>query len=122
MLRPVGVTGQSSGERLAAVSNAVVGLLRAGYGRGPTKAKSYMLDDIVLVVMEDILTTVEQTLIAHDRQALVREVRLTYQAAETDRFVDAVERIMDRKVLAHHTQVTFNPDMAFEIFVLDPQE
>jgi uncharacterized protein YbcI len=112
----------SEGERLAAVSNALVGLLRQGYGRGPTKAKSHLLDDLLLVVMEDILTTVEHTLVARGREELVRDVRLAYQEAESDRFIDAVERTVERKVVAYHSQVTFRPDMAFEIFVLDPRQ
>ena len=65
-----------TGDRLAAVSNAVVGILRETYGRGPTKAKSYLNDNILLVVLEDILTTVEKTLVANDHEGLVREVRL----------------------------------------------
>ena len=110
-----------TGDRLAAVSNAVVGILRETYGRGPTKAKSYLNDNIVLVVLEDILTTVEKTLVANDHEGLVREVRLVYQAAEAERFKSAVEIAIGRRVITYHSQVVFNPDMAFEVFVLEPE-
>lgn len=110
-----------SGDKLAAVSNAIVKLLRETYGRGPTKAKSYLNDNIVLVVLEDILTTVEKTLIENGHDSLVREVRLTYQAAEAERFKSAVEIALGARVLTYHSQVVFNPDMAFEVFVLEPQ-
>ena len=50
------------GEALARISNAIVGIFSECYGRGPTKAKSYLFDNYVLCVLEDILTTVERTL------------------------------------------------------------
>jgi uncharacterized protein YbcI len=110
------------GSELAAVSNGIVQLLRETYGRGPTKAKSYLNDNVLLVVMEDILTTVERTLLDNGKHALVREVRLEYQAAETERFTGVVEQCLGRRVLTYHSQVTFDPDMAFEIFVLEPDD
>ncbi len=120
---PVSVSEQSrsSSSGLAAVSNGIVQLLRETYGRGPTKAKTYLNDNVVLVVLEDILTTVERTLLDDGKESLVREVRLTYQAAESNRFKGVVEDALGRKVLTYHSQVTFSPDMAFEIFVLDPE-
>jgi len=118
----VSVSDQTrGGSPLATVSNGIVQLLRETYGRGPTKAKSYLNDDVVLVVLEDILTTVEKTLLDDGKEALIREVRLTYQAAESNRFKSIVEDALGRRVLTYHSQVTFNPDMAFEIFVLEPQ-
>ena len=110
------------GSDLAEVSNGIVQLLRETYGRGPTKAKSYLNDNIVLVVLEDILTTVERTLLDNGKDSLVREVRLVYQAAETEKFTGVVEKALGRKVLTYHSQVTFDPDMAFEVFVLDPED
>jgi len=118
----VSVSDQTrGGSPLATVSNGIVQLLRETYGRGPTKAKSYLNDDVVLVVLEDILTTVEKTLLDDGKEALIREVRLTYQAAESNRFKSIVEDALGRRVLTYHSQVTFNPDMAFEIFVLESQ-
>jgi len=55
------------GELLTAVSNAMVGLLRQHYGRGPMKAKSYVVDDILMCVMRDGLTAADETLIASGR-------------------------------------------------------
>jgi uncharacterized protein YbcI len=110
------------GGRLAEVSNAVVGIFRECYGRGPTKAKSYLVDDYLFVVLEDILTTVEKTLVEKGEEDLVRRVRLTFQDAVSKRFIGAVEQVMDRKVLTYHSQVTFHPARGFEIFVLEPEE
>jgi uncharacterized protein YbcI len=112
---------EASGERLAAISNAVVGIFSEYYGRGPTKAKSYLLDNYVFCVLEDILTTVERTLVDRGEEDLVRTVRLTFQEAVAERFTEAVGQIMGRKVIAYHSQVTFHPPMGFEIFVLEEE-
>jgi uncharacterized protein YbcI len=110
------------GELLAEVSNAIVGVLAECYGRGPTKAKSYMFDEYVVTVLEDFLTTVEQTLVQNGRESLVREVRLTFQEAVADRFMRAVSDVTGREVLTYHSQVTFHPPRGFEIFVLKPAD
>jgi uncharacterized protein YbcI len=109
------------GGQLAEVSNAIVGIHAECYGRGPTKAKTYMFDNYVVTVLEDILTTVECTLVKNDERDLVRRVRLTFQEAVADRFTGAVEEVMGRKVVTYHSQVTFDPPMGFEFFVLEPE-
>src|SRR5262245_45381734 len=106
------------GERLAAVSNAIVGIFSDYYGRGPTKAKTYLVDNYVLTVLEDILTTVERTLVERGHEDLVRRVRLTFQEAVAERFMNAVAEATGRRVVTYHSQVTFHPPMGFEIFVL----
>jgi len=108
-----------SGERAAAISNAIVQIFAECYGRGPTKAKTYLVDNYVFCVLEDILTTVEQTLVGNGKEKLVREVRLTFQEEVADRFTSAVEEIMGRRVVTYHSQVVFHPPMAFEVFVLE---
>ena len=110
------------GELLADVSNAIVSVLAECYGRGPTKAKSYMFDDYVITVIEDFLTTVENTLVDNGKEDLVRQVRLTFQEAVADRFIGAVSEVLRREVMTYHSQVTFHPPMGFEIFVLEPLE
>jgi uncharacterized protein YbcI len=109
----------SQGEQLAAVSNAIVSIFSECYGRGPTKVKSYAFDNYVVTVLEDILTTVERTLVNNGKENLVREVRLTFQEEVADRFTSAVEEIVGRRVVTYHSQVVFHPPMAFEVFVLE---
>jgi uncharacterized protein YbcI len=117
----VSIEERTTGGRLADVSNAIVGVFRECYGRGPTKAKTYMFDDYVVCVLEDILTTVETTLVKNGEEALVRTVRLTFQEQVADRFTGAVAEIMGREVVTYHSQVTFDPPMGFEFFVLKPE-
>ena len=108
----------SGGSELAAISNGIVQLLRETYGRGPTKAKSYLNDNIVLVVLEDILTTVERTLVDRGEEDLVRRVRLRFQEVEAKQFTGAVEELTGRPVVAYNSQVTLHPPVGFEMFVL----
>jgi uncharacterized protein YbcI len=116
------VNSERQGELLAALSTAIVGIFSECYGRGPTKAKTYMFDNYVFTVLEDILTTVEETLVTNGQEDLVRHVRITFQESVADRFKSAVAELTGRHVVTYHSQVTFHPPMGFEIFVLEPEE
>jgi uncharacterized protein YbcI len=107
------------GEQLAAISNAIVKIFSDSYGRGPTKAKTYAFDEYVLCVLEDILTTVERTLVDRGEEDLVRSVRLRFQEQEAKQFKDAVEAVTGRRVIAYNSQITFHPPVGFEMFVLE---
>src|SRR5262245_28030553 len=112
-------TGARVGEQLAAVTNGIVRLFREYYGRGPTKAKSYILDDrIIICVLEETMTQVEQTLVENGHGDKVRDVRLTFQEAMADEFTREVSACMGREVIAYHSQLTLDPDIGFEFFVL----
>jgi uncharacterized protein YbcI len=115
---PDAATG--AGEQLAAVTNGIVRLFHDYYGRGPTKAKSYMLDDRYLVcVLEETMTQVERTLADNGQGKMVREVRLTFQEAMADEFKRTVSEATGRQVVGYHSQLTLDPDIGFEFFVLD---
>jgi uncharacterized protein YbcI len=90
------------------------------YGRGPTKAKSYLLDEHILVcVLEETMTKVERTLMENGHGYKVREVRVTFQEAMSAEFKACVRDIMGRNVIAYHSQLTLEPDYGFEFFVLE---
>jgi uncharacterized protein YbcI len=103
----------------AAISNAVVGLKKDFYGKGPTKAKTFLNDNYVFCVMEGGLTRNEETLLERGHEDLVRNYRLRFQEAMEDSTVEAIQRITRRRVIGYHSQIVFNPERAFEIFVLD---
>jgi uncharacterized protein YbcI len=108
------------GEELAEVTNGIVRLFSEYYGRGPTRAKSYLLDDRYLVtILAETMTTVERTLADAGQAALVRNVRLTFQEAMADSFKGVVEGVLGRKVAAYHSQILVDPDVGFEFFLLE---
>lgn len=105
-------------EDLAAVANEIVRLKAQYYGRGPTEAKAYQNDEVLVVTLKGGLTTVEKTLLEADEEALIRQVRLRFQEVMEQNFVDAVQRITRRNVLTYMSQIVFDPDYCFEFFVL----
>ena len=103
----------------AEISNAMVGLKKDFYGKGPSKAKTFLNDNYVFCVMEGGLTRNEETLIERGHEDLVRNFRLRFQEAMEEPMVEAVQRITGCSVIGYHSQIVFNPDRVFEIFVLD---
>src|SRR3712207_1674532 len=86
------------GSPRSAITNAVVQLHAQYYGRGPTKARTHMHDDYALVVLEEIFTPAERTLIAAGKYDQVVSMRSAFQEALREEFVDAIESISGRKV------------------------
>jgi uncharacterized protein YbcI len=111
--------GRPSGQVLAGISSGIVGLYREHFGKGPTKAKTYALDDLVICVLRDGLTQVERTLFAEGRADSVREMRAAFQDAVADKFKAVVEDLTGREVIAFMSQAHVNPDLAIEVFFLD---
>jgi uncharacterized protein YbcI len=109
----------SRGQVAAAISNAIVGIHSKHYGKGPTKAKTYLIDDMVVCVMQDVFTTVERTLIDAGRGDLVREVRTTFQYSLRDEFRDAIGSIVRRPTHSFMSQIDCEADMAIEFFLLE---
>jgi uncharacterized protein YbcI len=107
------------GSMRAELSNAMVGLKKGFYGKGPTRAKTYLNDNYVMCVLEGGLTRNEETLLAAGEEELVRTFRLRFQEVMAQPTCQAVEQITGRKVLGYHSQIVFDPEYAFEIFVLD---
>jgi len=103
----------------AEISNAMVGLKKEFYGKGPTKAKTFLNDNYVFCVMEGGLTRNEETMIERGHEDLVRSYRLRFQEAMEDPTVEAVQRNTGHTVIGYHSQIVFNPERAFEIFVRD---
>jgi uncharacterized protein YbcI len=113
---------ESSGPNsaLQAISNGLVHLMSESYGRGPTKAKTYILDDTyVCCVMHEIFTTAEQTLIEAGEKDLVRRTRIAFQTALADDFKGVVEEALGRRVLTYQSQIVFEPDASVEFFILE---
>jgi uncharacterized protein YbcI len=114
------VSELAHGEELAEITNGIVRLFSEYYGRGPTRAKSFLLDDVyVVTVLRDTLTTVERTLAETGHGDQVRSVRLTFQEAMADSFKAVVEEGLRRRVVSYHSQLLIDADMGFELFVLD---
>jgi len=106
----------------AEVSREIVRLHARLFGRGPTRAKTYVYEDFALCVLEDVLTRAEKTLVKAGNTEQVHATRMAFQEAVRSDFVSLVEEITGRKVRAFVSQIHIEPELAAELFLFEPQK
>jgi uncharacterized protein YbcI len=110
----------SGGRLLLAISNSIVALRREHYGRGPMKAKTYILDDIVVVVMrENGYCAVERTMIDNGEAERVIALREDFQRVMARRYSDTIETLTGRTVVAFLNRAHLEPDLSMKVFFMD---
>ena len=113
-------TPLAGGHLLAAISTSIVGILRDHYGRGPMKAKTYVLDDIIVVVMRGSgFTPLERTIMNSGEPDRVIAMREDFQRVMAERYTQTIEDLTGRKVLAFLSQAHVEPDITMEVFFVD---
>src|SRR3954462_9002313 len=113
--------GHPNGQLAAAISNTVVKALARTTGRGPTKAKTTLGDNGVFVVLQDTLTKGEQSLADAGERQTVLDVRRKWQAGRQAEISREIEELTGRKVIGFMSDNHIDPDLAVEVFVLEPQ-
>ena len=113
---------QERGAVLTAISNGMVALLKEYYGVGPSQAKTYYYDDLVVCLLRGGFTRVEQTLLEGGRTTAVIQQRMEFQEVMRDRFVAVIEQATGRDVVGFMSGNQQDPDMICEVFVLAPTE
>jgi uncharacterized protein YbcI len=108
------------GSKAAAISNHIVKTMSEYTGRGPTKGRTHINDDVVTVVLKDTLTKGEKSLVSDGLDGLVLTMRKAFQGTMGQVLIDGVEGILGRKVIAFMSDNHIDPDVAVEIFVLAP--
>ena len=108
------------GSRAAAIANAVVRITNEYTGRGPTKARTTMSENLVVVVMADTMLKSERTLVENGESESVLATRKKFQVAMRDDLVAAVEEHTGRQVAAFMSDNHIDPDMGVEVFALEP--
>jgi uncharacterized protein YbcI len=89
------------------------------YGKGPETAKSYMVDDLLFVVLREGITTSEKTMLNAGEQDIVRVYRQRFQNEMAPVLCRKIEELTERKVIGYQSQILFDPDMVIEMFVFD---
>ena len=108
------------GKLLAQISTSFVSILRERYGRGPMKAKTYALDDIIVVVMRGSgFTALEQTIMDSGQPDRVVQMREDFQQVMAERYVTTIKELTGRNVVAFLSQAHVDPDITIEIFFVD---
>lgn len=111
-------TAASRGEVTSAISNAVVSVFAEWSGRGPNRARTVIVDNIVTCVLQGTLTKAETRLLQEGGAEAVLTMRRTYQAMMRKALVEAVEAITGREVVAFLSDHQPEPDYVAEVFVL----
>jgi len=96
-----------------------VALIREHYGRGPIKAKTYVLDNLIVCVLSDGFTPIEKTMMEGGESDRVLEMRRDFQRLMKTRYSQMVEELTGRKPLAFLSQVHVEPDLTVEMFLMD---
>jgi uncharacterized protein YbcI len=110
-----------SGVLHASISETVVRLMADSTGRGPTKARTTIDRDLIVVMLQNSLTSGERYLADHDRMEQVLDMRRAYQEAMRSDCITAIEDLTGRKIIAFMSANHIEPDLAAEVFVLEPE-
>ena len=111
--------GQRRGRLCADISRAVVRLFSENTGRGPTKARTTIDAELIVVLLHDSMTHAEKTLVRAGRSAEVLQMRRTFQETMRPSLIEAVEGLTDRTVVSFMSANDIEPDTAAEIFMMD---
>jgi uncharacterized protein YbcI len=115
-------TLSAHGDVLTAISDGMVALLKEFYGRGPTRAKSYYEDDLVVCVLRGGFSRVEQTLLEGGRGPAVIHQRMEFQDLMRERFEAVIEGATGRRVIGFMSGNQQHPDIMCEVFILAPTD
>ena len=107
------------GRLLAEITNRIVAFMREHYGRGPIKAKTYVLDNLIVCVLSDGFTAIERTMMEGGEPDRVLEMRRDFQRMMKARYSEMIEQLTGRKVLAFLSQAHVEPDITLEVFFID---
>jgi uncharacterized protein YbcI len=119
---PLSHSEGANGSMTLAISNAIVGIYKQQFGRGPTKARSHFAGpDTLVCVLENTFTPAERKMIELKEHQRVRELRLFFQHATEDVFKDAVMEITGRQVRSFGSATDTDTDTSFEMFTFEPQ-
>src|SRR5215216_5986919 len=107
------------GEMRAAIAREMVRLQAEYYGKGPTRAKTYIVDDLVVVVLEESFTPAEKTLAQRGERDAIQHIRRRFQQHMADEFTSVVEQATGRKVRVFLSETNIEQDVSVETFLLD---
>ena len=108
----------SLGEMRATISKEIVRLQAAYYGKGPTRAKTYIVEDLVVVVLEESFTRAEKTLAERGEKDAIEHIRRRFQQQMADDFTSVVEQATGRKVRVFLSETNVDHDVSVETFLL----
>ena len=112
------MSDRALGGMRAEIAARIVKLQADYYGKGPTKARTYAVDDLVVVVLEETFTKAERTLVERGELEAIQQIRRRFQQKMADEFKAIVEQATGRSVRAFLSETNLEADLSVEIFLL----
>ena len=109
---------QNLGNVKAQIATAIVRLQAEYYGKGPTRARTHISDDMVVVVLEESFTRAERTLIERGEAETIQQIRRRFQQSMAEEFTSVVEQATGRVVRAFLSETNVEADVSVEFFLL----
>jgi uncharacterized protein YbcI len=106
----------------ARISQSAVKVILDYTGRGPTKVRTTINSELVVIVLRDGLLKAEKSLVAAGQGQTVLDLRRKFQEAMRDDLVEIVEENLGRRVVAFMSENHVDPDLAAEVFILEPED
>lgn len=112
--------GQSRRRLETELSEAFIKFQRELIGRGPQEAKTYIVEDMILLRFKGVLTVEEKHLVNHDMgKGLVKKMRQVLREMYSKEFEEIVEKYTGCKVLSSHSDISTKTGERIEVFVMD---
>jgi uncharacterized protein YbcI len=107
------------GQLLAEITDQLVKMIRDHYGRGPIRAKTYVLDNLIVCVLSDGFIALERTMMEGGEPDRVVDMRRDFERLMKTHYTKMIEQLTGRKVLAFLSQAHVEPDLGVEMFLMD---
>ena len=105
-----------------AISTHIAQIYKSTYGRGPTKIATYLLLDVVLIVLEDLNTPAQDTLTELGDYDIVEAAHQRLHQAMVPQMTTAIEQVLGRSVRDCVPGFNVGAGAATNTFLLAPQD
>ena len=119
-MQPQDAVRRDRGALLEEITRSVVRLHKEYIGQGPTQARTYIDDDLVVCVLHGGFSTAERTLLDHGRTGAVIDQRQALDEALRQPLSDMIERLVERRVVGFTSAVQLDGELSTVVFLLMP--
>ncbi|MBN2222039.1 MAG: DUF2294 domain-containing protein [Vallitaleaceae bacterium] len=108
------------GQMEALISNSMISFQREQLGRGAESAKTYIIDDMIVIRLKGVLTSAEKQLAQKEKgKALVKEMRYQLEEIIRPKLEQLIEEITGAKVISLHNDISTKTGERMDVVILD---
>ena len=119
-MQPQDAARQDRGGLLEEITRSVVGLHKEFIGQGPTNARTYIGEDLVVCVLQGGFSRAERTLLEGGRRGVVIRQRQALEEVLRQPLSDMIERLAERRVVGFGSAVQPDGELSTVVFHLEP--